>query len=298
MATASPMRAAAWMMGALISFSTMAVATREISAELDTVQLMFYRSLAALAIISTIVLALPGRRERLRTRRLPMHAMRNLVHFVGQFGWFHAIALIPLVQVIALEFTTPLWVALLAPLFLRERLTWNRLAAAVVGFAGVMLVLRPGITTVNEGTIAVLIAAMGFAGSILFTKKLSATEAPLTILFYMGAVQMPVSFLAALIGDVLTPPTSMGWILVVIVAICGLGAHFSIARALAHADVVVVAPLDFLRLPIMAVVGFLLYAEGLELWVLAGGALIVLANYGNVVLESRAVSPRVVPSSE
>lgn len=298
MAEASPLRAAAWMMGALISFSTMAVATREISAELDTFQLMFYRSAIGLVLIGSIVLATARGRSRLRTSKLPLHLTRNLVHFVGQFGWFYAIALIPFVQVIALEFTTPLWVALLAPLFLREKLTWNRLAAAILGFAGVMLVLRPGVETVNTGTIAILIGAMGFAGSIMCTKRLSATDAPLTILFYMVVIQMPVAAAVAIGTGEFVLPTPRGWVFAVIVAVCGMTAHFSIARALSHADVIVVAPLDFLRLPLMAVVGFLLYAEGLELWVLAGGGLILLANYANIALESRAVPPRAVVSRD
>lgn len=294
MATASPLKAAAWMMGALVSFSTMAVATREVSAELDTFQLMFFRSLLGLLIVVSVAMILPGGRAQLRTQRLPLHVLRNGVHFVGQFGWFHAIALIPLVQVISLEFTTPLWVALLAPLFLKERMTWNRLAAAVLGFAGVMLVLRPGMVPLSEGTVSAIIAALGFAGSMILTKRLSMTEKPLAILFYMGVVQLPIALIAATTTTQLVLPTGTGWIFVVIVATCGMTAHFSIAQALSHADAVVVAPLDFLRLPLMALVGYLFYAEALELWVVAGAALIVLASYGNVVVEGRRGPPRPV----
>lgn len=286
------------MMGALVSFSTMAVATREVSAELDTVQLMLFRSLLGLIIVSAVVLALPGGRAQLRTQRIGLHVLRNMVHFVGQFGWFHAIALIPFVQVIALEFTTPLWVAVLAPLFLKERMTWNRLAAAVLGFAGVMLVLRPSAAPMGIGTIAALIAALGFAGAMMATKRLSMTEKPLTILFYMGVVQLPIAFVFALTTTELVLPTGISWLYVVIVAVCGMGAHFCIARALGHADAVVVAPLDFLRLPLMALVGYLVYAEALELWVAAGAALIVMGSYGNVYVEGRRAAPKTVARGE
>lgn len=283
------------MMGALISFSTMAVATRELAVQLDTFQLMFYRSLLGLLIVAGLALALPGGMAQLRTQRLPLHVLRNAVHFVGQFGWFHAIALIPLVQVISLEFTTPLWVALLAPLFLKERMTWNRLAAAMLGFVGVMLVLRPGMVPMGEGTISAIIAALGFAGSMMFTKRLSMTERPLAILFYMGVVQLPIALLAAVTTTELVLPSGASWVFVVIVAVCGMTAHYSIAQALSHADAVVVAPLDFLRLPLMAVVGYLFYSEALELWVVAGAALIVMASYGNVIVEGRRGPPRPVP---
>ena len=285
MEPASPLKAAAWMMGALLSFSTMAVATREVSAELDTFELMFYRSVLGLIMVGSVALLIPGGRAQLRTRRLPLHILRNCVHFVGQFGWFLGVSLIPFAQVFALEFTTPLWVALLAPLFLKERLTWNRIASAAVGFAGVLMVLRPGATVLNEGTIAVLVAAIGFAGSIMCTKKLAYTDKPLAILFYMGVIQLPIAIVLNL-GSV-SLPSPMGWVYVTIVAICGMTAHFSIARALSYADVVVVAPLDFLRLPLMAVVGLMLYAEPFETWVLAGGVMIVLANYANIVIENR-----------
>jgi drug/metabolite transporter (DMT)-like permease len=278
-------RAAGWMAGALLSFTAMAFAGREISHELNTFQLMTYRGALALILIVVIAAAVPGGLRRFRTRRPFLHILRNLSHFVGQFGWFYGVALIPLAQVFALEFTTPIWVALLAPLLLGERLTLARLGAAAMGFVGVMIVLRPGTGLFNTGSAAVLIAAVGFAGSLLATKRLSATEHPMAVLFYMALVQTPLA-LGPTIHD-LPLPSPVGWLWLLLVALCSLSAHFCITRAFSLADAVVVAPMDFLRLPLIALLGMAVYGEALELWVFVGGAIILLGNWGNLLAESR-----------
>ena len=284
-ALSAPLRAAAWMTGALLSFSAMAVAGREISRELDTFQLMFFRSLIALALILAFASLSRGGFGQFASRRLGLHLIRNLSHFVGQFGWFYGVALIPLAEVIALEFTTPIWIMLLAPLLLGERLTRTRLAAGLLGFLGVMIVIRPGVTEIGPGTVAALIAALGFAGSMMATKRLTKTERPLAILFYMALIQAPISFFPALGG--LHNPTGTIWLWLVLVTLCGLSAHYCLARAFKLADAVIVAPMDFLRLPVLALVGALLYAEALDPWVFLGGGLILLGNYANLRVESR-----------
>ena len=281
----APLRAAAWMTGAQVSFSAMAVAGREISRELDTFQLMFFRSLIAMALILAFAACSRGGFRQFATRRPGLHLTRNLSHFVGQFGWFYGVALIPLAEVIALEFTTPIWIMLLAPLLLGERLTGTRLAAGLLGFLGVLIVIRPGAGEIGPGTVAVLIAALGFAGSMMATKRLTITERPLAILFYMALIQAPISFLPAFGG--LHNPTGVTWLWLLLVTLCGLSAHYCLARAFALADAVIVAPMDFLRLPVLALVGALLYAEALDPWVFLGGGLILLGNYANLRVESR-----------
>ena len=286
---ATPLRAAGWMLGALLSFSAMAVAGREISAELDTFQLMFFRSLIGLAIILMIAAATGGLGQ-FRTRRPGLHAARNVFHFVGQFGWFFGVAAIPLAEVFAIEFTSPLWVALLAPFFLGERLTRARVLAVVLGFAGAMIVIRPGLTELGSGTIAVLIAALGFAGSTIATKRLAATETPLAILFYMALIQAPLGLLPSL-GS-LEAPEAVTWAWLLAVTLAGLSAHFCLAQAFRLADATLVVPMDFLRLPLIALVGMALYAEPLDPWILLGGAVILAGNYWNLKAET---GPRSAP---
>ena len=277
--------AALWMIGAVVSFSTMAVAGRAVFEELDVYQLMFYRSAIGLPLILVFSAFSKGGLRQFRTRRIGLHIARNLSHLVGQFGWFFALAVIPLAQLFALEFTTPLWVTALAPLLLGESLTRMRLAAMALGFMGVLVVLRPGLADVSLGSIIMLIGAVGFAGSLMATKRMTVTEKPLTIIFYMTLIQTPVGLLLA-IND-LHWPTPVTGLWLILVAILGFTAHFYIIRAFSLADAIVVAPIDFLRLPIIAAVGVLIYGEALELWVFVGGALVLVGNYGNLMAEHR-----------
>jgi drug/metabolite transporter (DMT)-like permease len=279
--------AALWMLGAVFSFSTMAVAGRAVFEELDVYQLMFYRSAIGLTLVLIYAACTRGGFGKFRTQRIKLHMVRNMSHLVGQFGWFFALGLIPLAQLFALEFTTPLWVAALAPLLLGERLTKMRLAAVSLGFIGVLVVLRPGLEDVSLGSIVMLIGAVGFAGAMMGTKRLSTTEQPVTVLFYMALIQTPVGLLLAI--NELHWPTLVTGLWLILVAVLGFTAHFCIVRAVSLADAIVVAPLDFIRLPLIAVVGVVLYSEPLELWVFVGGALVLLGNYGNLVAERRNI---------
>ena len=274
-------RAARWMTGAVVSFSLMAVAGREVSVDLDTFELMMYRSLIG-AVIVTAIGAATGRLAQARTERLRLHAVRNVFHFAGQNLWFYGVAVIPLAQLFAFEFTTPLWVALLAPLVLGEALTAKRAVAVALGFLGILIVARPGSSPLGIGHLAAALAAIGFAGTVLATKRLSRTETVWTILFWMTWMQALFGLVCAGIdGDIALPQmASVKW--VVIVGLCGLTAHLSITSALRCAPASVVAPMDFVRLPIIAVVGMVLYDERLEIAVFAGAALILASNLMNI----------------
>ncbi len=269
------------MVGALFSFSAMAVGGRELAAELSTFQILFFRGLIGLAIVGGLALR-QGGAVVLRTRRWLLHVTRNLAHFVGQYGWFYGLAFIPLAEVFAIEFTVPLWTALLASVLLRERLTRIRLAAVTLGVFGTLIILRPGAGIVHPAALAVLVAAFGFAVAHVATKKLVSTESPLTILFYMTLIQLPLSLFPSLANWTL--PSSQGWLWVVVVGIAALTAHYCMARALRLADAIVVVPLDFLRLPLIALVGALLYGETVT-WSLALGSALIL---GGIVLNLRA----------
>ncbi|MEE4361188.1 MAG: DMT family transporter [Pseudomonadales bacterium] len=268
-------------MGAgLFALSAMAVSGREVSAELDTFELMLYRSLIGLPVVLGIAWALGGLRT-LPTQRPGLHLLRNLLHFSAQNLWFHALAIIPLAQVFALEFTTPIWVILLAPLVLREPITRSGALAALLGFLGILVIVRPGVTALLPAHGAALLAAIGFAGNVLVTKQLSATQSTLCILFWMTLMQAVMALLCALPGGLVLPSMALApWLLVL--GLCGIAAHFCITQALRCAPATVVAPMDFLRLPLIAVVGMLLYGEPLEAAVFAGGALIVLGNLVNI----------------
>jgi drug/metabolite transporter (DMT)-like permease len=281
-------RAAMWMCGAIASFSLMAVAGREVSFDLDTFELMMYRSLIGAVIVTGIGIA-TFRLPEIRTRRIRLHFLRNVFHFTGQNLWFYGVAMIPLAQLFAFEFLTPIWVALLAPLVLGEAMTRTRAFAIFLGFLGILVVARPGLSPFGPGHLAAALCAIGFAGTTLATKELSRTESVWTILFWMTWMQALFGLICAGYDGVihLPRPESVKW--VVIVGLCGLTAHMSITQALRCAPASVVAPMDFLRLPIIAIVGMLVYGEPLEVPVFLGAGLILTGNLINIRAARRAI---------
>lgn len=280
----NPLRAALWMLGAIVSFSAMAVAGREIAAELDTFELMLYRSVLGLAIVAAIL----ARRgfTQVRTRRPGAHVLRNLFHFTGQNLWFYGVAAIPLGQLVALEFTSPIWVALLAPLLLGERLSGLRLLGAALGFAGVVVVAEPGIAPFGWGHAAGLGAALGFALNAILTRRIMGHDTVLCVLFWMTLSQTGMSLLLALPGGIAAPSAALlPW--VAVTAVAGLTAHFSLTSALGAAPASVVAPMEFARLPVIAFLGLWLYDEPLRVAIFAGAALIIAGNILNFRAERR-----------
>lgn len=272
-----------WMSGALVSFLSMALAGRELSAELNTFQILFFRSAIGVLIIC-IILSRAGWHQ-IKTQHLTTHFIRNLAHYVGQFGWFYAIAIIPLAQVFAIEFTIPIWTALIAPFLLGERVTAMRLTVIAIGFVGILVILRPGMVPFEIGALSALIAAIGYALSHTLTKKLTAFDTPLAVIFYMTVIQLPMGAIPSFM-DWTTPSMEM-WPWLVLVGVTALSAHYCMARAFAHADAIVVVPMDFLRLPLVALIGLLFYDEPLDLWVLLGAAIIFAGIIFNVITERK-----------
>ena len=275
------LRAALWMSGAIISFTLMAVAGRAVSFELDTFEIMTFRSLTGMIIV--IVLGgLTGTLRDVNRQRLGLHTVRNLAHFTGQNLWFYALAVIPLAQVFALEFTTPIWVILLSPFLLGERINRIGAFAAALGFVGVMMVTQPGVTPISAGIIAAATAAIGFALTAIFTRKLTQTDSITCILFWLTIMQFGLGLITAgYDGDIALPSSgSIPWL--ILIGCAGLLAHFCLTTALSLAPTSIVMPIDFIRLPVIAVVAAYLYSEPLDVWVFVGAACIFGANYVNI----------------
>lgn len=272
------------MIGAILSFSSMAVAGRELASELDTFELMMYRSFIGIVIVLTASAAF-GTLGQITTRSLGLHFARNLSHFIGQNLWFFALPLIPLAQVFAFEFTSPIWVILLAPLFLGERLTALRILVAMIGFLGVLMVSRPVVSEISPGLIAAALAAVGFAATTIFTKQLTRTETVTCIIFYLTLMQACLGILTAGYDGEIALPSSAALPWVIVIGITGLLAHFCITTALTLAPAVFVVPIDFARLPIIMVIGATLYGEVVDVWVILGAAVIFGANYLNIWAE-------------
>jgi drug/metabolite transporter (DMT)-like permease len=277
------LRGALWMGGAVVSFSVMAIAVRELLRTLGVFEILFLRSLVSLVLIA-VVLPYTGLRP-LRTQRFPLHVVRNLFHFSGQYAWVYAIAWLPLATVFAIEFTMPVWAALLAIPVLGERLNRGRVIMLVLGLVGIFIILKPGLVEVKPAALAMLAGSFAYAATMISTKRLAHGDSALAILFYMSAIQVPLGLIPALPSWVTPRLADLPW--VVAVGAMGLSAHFCMARSLRIADASLVVPIDFLRLPLITAVGVAFYGEPLELSILLGAAVIFAGTYTSLRLETR-----------
>ncbi len=281
------LQAALWMIGAITSFTLMAIAGRTVSVELDTFEIMLFRSITGIIIVVSVAIYV-GTFRQIGRGQLGLHATRNICHFAGQNLWFYAITVIPLAQVFALEFTTPIWVILLSPLLLKERLTGIGLLSAAIGFVGILIVARPDPANISTGLVAAASCAVFFALTAIFTRKLTRTQSITTILFFLTTMQAVFGLICAgYDGDIAVPSLqTLPW--VILIGCAGLLAHFCLTKALSIAPASIVMPIDFVRLPTIALVGMLLYNEPLEVWVFVGAAVIFTANYINITHAIRA----------
>ena len=268
-------RVVLWMMGALLSFSIMAVSIRELSrAGLSIFEILAIRSGVALLVLLVLLTLRPDLRLYAVPRRMGLHIFRNTIHYASQFSWALSLTMLPLATVFALEFTMPAWTAVLAVWFLHERMTASRFGVVVLGLIGVLVILRPGIASFNPAAILVLIAAFGYAITMITTKKLTITETTFAIIFWMAVIQFPLSLIGSDPAAFLNIDTRH--ILPAIgVGTAGLTSHYCLSNAFRSGDATLVVPLDFMRIPLIAVVGWAFYGERLDLFVLVGALIIV-----------------------
>ncbi len=272
------LRAAAWMAGAIASFSAMAIAARIVLGDLTPLQLMFYRNIIASAVL-LCCFPLMGV-HRLKVRQPVTQVIRHGVHFAAQYAWFVAIALIPLAQVFALEFTVPIWSLLFAAVLLGEKITPPRLIAVGLGFLGVLVIVRPGVAAVEFGTVVMLLGAIAFGVAHTLTRKITLTDSPLSVLVLMNFLQLPMAAIAFVFDPILPP--AWQWPCLIAIALAALSAHYCLTKALSLAPANVVIPMDFLRLPLIAVLAWWIFQEAVSLWVFVGASLMLMGVWVNL----------------
>jgi len=271
--------AALWMAGWLALMLVMVVAGREGMRGMNVFQLMELRSVLGFVLLYPLIYR-NGGFAALKTRRLRLHVARNLIHYAAQLGWFFSLTLIPISQVVAIEFTMPIWTAILAASFLGERLNLRKVTAILLGIIGVIIIVRPATGEVNPGQLIALAAAVGFGISMALVKSLTRTESALAVIFWMLVVQSTAGLLPSLY--VWTWPSALVWSWIVVIAVCGTFSHYCLASAMRYADATIVVPMDFLRVPLTAMVGWLVYAERLDAFTVLGATLILSGNLVNL----------------
>ena len=282
------------MAGWLALMLVMVVAGREATKSVHVFQIMEMRSLLGLALLYPLVRA-GGGLAAMRTGRPGVHIARNAVHYAAQFGWFLALTLIPIAQVVAIEFTMPIWTTILAVAVLGERLSSPRICAVALGLVGVAVIVRPNTGHLDAGQLIALAAALGFGVSVIMVKALTRTESTVAIIFWMLVVQSAIGLVPALWVWQAPPVAVLPWIGVI--AFCGTYSHYCMTRALRHADATTIVPMDFLRVPLSALAGWLIYAEVVDLFTVLGAGLILAGNLLNLGTHSRRPTPAAPPAA-
>ncbi|MBE0407395.1 EamA family transporter [Psychrobacter sp. FME6] len=271
------------MIGALISFCLMAVGARELNGQIGIFQILFFRSIVGLLVLLPIILlsnSFSKKDHFLFPKRLKLHVVRNLFHFAGQYGWFLGIGLLPLATVFAIEFTVPFWTIIISYLFLKESITVKKVAAVLLGILGVIVIVQPNTEGANYASLIVLGAAICYAFSHVSTKSLSNSESPITIIFMMCLLQAPLGLLLFIEGW--TTPLDIQWLWLIIIGVTALSAHYCMTKAMQHAEVTFVVTMDMFRLPLISIIGVLLYSESFSVALVIGIILIMAGNSLNI----------------
>tara|TARA_B110000263_G_scaffold127446_1_gene110896 strand:+ start:391 stop:1245 length:855 start_codon:yes stop_codon:yes gene_type:complete len=270
-----------WMIGGVFSLTSMAIAGKEISLQIDTFEILFFRSVIGVSIILFFLIR-KNLLHEINFKEIRTHLKRNIAHYTGQNLWLYALGSITLAEVTSLEFTMPIWIVLFSFLMLNEELTKYKILSVFIGFIGVLITVRPDVESINLGIIAAAISAIAFALTNIYTRRLTRTESTLTILFFLTTIQLIFGLVTSLLDGKLDLPTEENIAWIVVIGLAGLAAHYCITTALSLAPPTVVAPIDLLRLPIAVLIGVIFYSEPGDTFVYIGAGLIIIANWINL----------------
>ncbi len=266
-------RAAGLMLLSTVFFGLMAVTIRYASSTLPTFEIAFFRNaFGLLALLPLLVRS----EASMRTQQLPRYFLRSAIGIGSMLCGFWAIGHLPLSQAVSLSYSTPLFVTILAVFWLGEQVRKRRWAAVIVGFIGVLVIVRPGTDDFSQGTLIAVLAAMLSAVVAIQIKQLSGVDHADTVVLYTYLFWVPLSLLPAVF--VWQWPHGMEWGWLVLTGIFGTGGQLLWTRALKLGDVSALTPISFMQLPIVAVAGYLLFDEGIDRWTVIGAAIIFAAN--------------------
>ena len=284
----SNLRGFLWITLSTFAFMSMVMIVRHISDRYNTGELAFWRALIGLALLAPIYIRSGS--ALLRTEQFRFHLLRNVMHFIGVAGWFYAISRINLSTGMALQFTVPLFTILLAIVFLREKVDRARWVATIIGFAGVLVILRPGLEPVTLAAIAALVSALGYGAANIATKVLVRNCSSDTIVFYMNVMHLPMALCTAwAMGGISVPVIpDMPWLIGL--AASATLAHWLLAKALGEADASLIIIVDFTKLPWVTLGAFVFFGEAPAVWAWAGGAVIFASTVYIVRRAARAAS--------
>lgn len=276
------------MLIAVVGLAGIMISVRALKPDIHLLELLFLRALVGLIVVAAIMA--PHGRRGLITKRPAMQIIRNMVHVTAQFCVFFAVIAIPLAEVTAIEFTIPAMTAAIAALTIGEKVSSHRWIGMAMSFAGVLFIVRPGFVEVPAEVLIIIVGALFFSINNVMVKVLSQTDSAGTMVFTMNALQVLI-----LIGPALyfwTTPEwrHVPWILTL--GLSGMIAHYCMSRALQLIDTSVCFPIDFLRLPLIAVIAWLAWDETFSPWTVFGAVIIFGSTYYAISREAREKAKR------
>jgi drug/metabolite transporter (DMT)-like permease len=278
-----PVRGAFWMTVSAAAYTIAAASVRELDGRYSVFQLTFIRAVIAIPLLTPMVLR--GGGPGFRTTRPFMHLLCAALTYGAMLLWTFGAGNVPVADFFALQFTTPLFTIALAAILLRERVDMIAWLAALFGFAGVLVVLRPGVIDVTVGALATIACSAMYAGVNTTVRVLSRTEAPTLIVLYVNLLTLPLSCVPAIIAW--RTPTAADWVWVLGAAVFSTIGIMGITRGIASAAARIVQPVSFLRLPFAAGLGFVMFAELPDLWTWVGATMIFAATWFVLQRETR-----------
>jgi len=286
----SHVRAVLLILFSTICFTSMHTVIRYASTEgnIHPFEVAFFRNFFGL--MAVLPFALMNGAAALRTKRLKLHAVRGIMQVFAMLMFFYALSITPLAKISAISFTAPLFATLGAIIFLGERIRFRRIIALSLGFAGAMIIVRPGVIAIDLGAILVMTSSAIWACAILIIKSLARTESSLTITTYQNIFLIPFTLIAA--WFVWTWPSWELLSLFAVMGIFGSLAHVAFAEALKIADATAILPYDFVRLIWASAIGFMIFDEIPEIWTWVGGTIIFASTTYIAFREARLQQKR------
>jgi len=259
--------------GATLFGSFMGAGVKILSDDLHPIIICFYRCLMGLIIITPFVAK--NNFQALQTDNMRLQIFRALINIISMICWFSAIGMMHFEKATALGFTTPLFTTVLAVLILGEVIRFHRTAALLLGFIGILIIIRPGFMPFEFGTILMLIASFSFSFVLIFVKKLSATDSSLTIIFYHLLYMTPAFFILSLFYWENINLNQL--IIFILMGTSGLLSHWCLAQAFKLSDTTFVMPLQFTKLIWASLIGLFIFAEQPDIWTWVGGVVIFIS---------------------
>lgn len=295
---ATPLRAALLMLGSTLAFGLMAIAIRYATRYVPTQEVAFFRN--AFGLLALLPMLIRPGSAPLKTQQLPRYFLRSAIGLASMLCAFWAIGHLPISQAISLSYSTPLFVTIAAVLWLGETVRMRRWAAVIIGFIGVLIIVRPGSTNFTPGTLVAVGAAVLSSLVAIQIKQLTRVDSADTVVFYTYVFWVPLSLVPALF--VWVWPTGVAWVWLVATGVLGTLGQLLWTRALRLGEVSALTPISFMQLPLVSVLGWLLFNEALDRWTVIGAGIILGANayiaHREATLARRAKSQAVTAAAK